>query len=280
MGGGVWFCGWPITGVVDGVLTLDKIQPVTLWGDKMQIWCKVNRAEENMMIIVTTETQTGPGATWRLGPLVLCPGGSVSNSFMLQCEVKKRCFQSHLHQVTVMLQHAAGRLPGVLVTLPGVHPAPNPPDIQNQMLETLRLPTGSEIEFSCHDCSLEAEDKIRKCYIFKVLAFNVKYVNRKCWHLWVRWIKSEHCHCKSHLTWSSQRTAQPADTWWDDVCWTPGPADTQRFTDVQYEWQHLDWVMSWKKKELFIPAWTVYKVVNMVPCSGFTHRCWTSVSCC
>lgn len=29
-----------------------------------------------------------------------------------------------------MLQHAAGRLPGVLVTLPGVHPAPNPTDKQ------------------------------------------------------------------------------------------------------------------------------------------------------
>lgn len=33
----------------------------------------------------------------------------------------------NLHQVTVMLQHAAGRLPGILVTLPGVHPAPPPP---------------------------------------------------------------------------------------------------------------------------------------------------------
>jgi len=33
--------------------------------------------------------------------------------------------QTHLHEVTVMLQHTAGGLPGVLVTLPGVHPAPN-----------------------------------------------------------------------------------------------------------------------------------------------------------
>lgn len=30
---------------------------------------------------------------------------------------------THLHQVTVVLQHAAGGLPGVLVALPGVHPA-------------------------------------------------------------------------------------------------------------------------------------------------------------
>lgn len=28
--GGGWFWGCPITGVIDGVLTLDRIQPVTL----------------------------------------------------------------------------------------------------------------------------------------------------------------------------------------------------------------------------------------------------------
>lgn len=30
-----------------------------------------------------------------------------------------------------------------------------------------------------------------------------------------------------NVTWSSPRTERPADTWWDDVCWTPGPADTE-----------------------------------------------------
>lgn len=34
-----------------------------------------------------------------------------------------RCRGTHLHQVTVVLQHTAGGLPGVLVALPGVHPA-------------------------------------------------------------------------------------------------------------------------------------------------------------
>lgn len=61
-------------------------------------------------------------------------GDSLRNATQV-CEVQlPQCFassqrecigvSSHLHEVAVVLQHAAGGLPGVLVALPWVHPAP------------------------------------------------------------------------------------------------------------------------------------------------------------
>lgn len=80
------FWGWPITGVVEGVFTLDRIHPVTL--------CR-KRVEEKYSVLKWNAT------VWF--------NNSVDTS--------------HLHEISVVFQYATGCLPGVLITFPRVDPA-------------------------------------------------------------------------------------------------------------------------------------------------------------